>query len=350
MTKRPQPAEVIGAGLQEELLRLDPRSDGRCLEQRDVQAARHWFLRGPGDPRRLSPEQDPALPLAAALPDLARDGVVTILAWRPERRIVLRIDDGRGSRVLKGYRARRLAAARVRHEWARAALAEAPVRAPDLTGVNKRLAALEFEFVAGEPLDLSSAGCEAMFRVGVSLRCLQAATPWEAPEAHGARKELQLLDGLPAGLETAGVPLPSGWRALRQALDQVQPSDSVVLMPAHRDLHDGQFLSLQGELVLLDHDLLCLADPALDAANLICHVKLRELQGLAGADESSCDRCGRELLDGLDRDADPGFLSRLRFYQAATFLRLSLVYALRPPWSHLSRELQGYAGRCLNEG
>ncbi|MEZ5973836.1 MAG: phosphotransferase [Planctomycetota bacterium] len=58
----------------------------------------------------------------------------------------------------------------------------------------------------------------------------------------------------------------------------------------HRDLHDGQILISGGRPVLLDLDLLCAADPALDAGNLTAHFLLRELQAAGGADRESIAR------------------------------------------------------------
>ncbi|MDQ3989296.1 MAG: ATP-binding cassette domain-containing protein, partial [Actinomycetota bacterium] len=50
-------------------------------------------------------------------------------------------------------------------------------------------------------------------------------------------------------------------------------------VPAHRDLHDKQLVAVGDRVGLLDLDTLCAADPALDLANLLAHLRLRVLQG-----------------------------------------------------------------------
>ena len=122
-----------------------------------------------------------------------------------------------------------------------------------------------------------------------------------------------------------------------------------MLVLTHRDLHDRQLLVTGRGLALLDFDLLCRADATLDAANLLTHLSLRALQGVRGADETSVHACGRALLDGLDRSEEPGFWEKLRFYQATTYLRLALVYRLRPRWRRLCGDLVALGRQCVDE-
>jgi hypothetical protein len=81
----------------------------------------------------------------------------------------------------------------------------------------------------------------------------------------------------------------------------------------------------------------------------VSHIKLREMQGLRDVNERSVDVLGRALLDGLERDEEPLFVQRLRFYEATTFLRLALVYALRRRWVHLCPDLMELARRCVDD-
>ena len=51
-------------------------------------------------------------------------------------------------------------------------------------------------------------------------------------------------------------------------------------MLVHRDFHDGQVLLDESYAVgLIDFDLMAAGDPALDVANFLCHLELREHQG-----------------------------------------------------------------------
>lgn len=327
-------------------VRLDPRPDGRLFEQT---ADERWWVRSGDERRPWLPEEDPKVPLARQLPALRAAAEVRVLAYRPAKRLTLWITDDQGPRVLKGGRRSRLAAAEARHRWVAQALAGGPVGFPALLEVDEQRAAVAMEALDGRPFDLGGQVGPGCFPLGVALRRLQAARPGDDLARHDAAAELAVLDGLAGRVGSAGVTVPPAWAGLRRGLEDALSGVGGVLLPAHRDLHDGQVLLAERRLWLLDVDLLCLADPLLDAANLIAHVKLRELQGLAGADAHSVGRCGRELLDGLDRESEPDARRRLRFYQTTTFLRLALVYALRPPWRHLSRELLELARRCRRE-
>ncbi|GAA4515436.1 phosphotransferase [Brevibacterium yomogidense] len=106
---------------------------------------------------------------------------------------------------------------------------------------------------------------------------------------------------------------------------------------AHRDLHDGQMLvdPATGALGLLDFDTLAYAEPELDLGNLISHMRLRHRQGALGL------RARNIALAAIDRAADTMELdeNRLRVYTRASALRLVGVYAFRPQWRDLAREL-----------
>ena len=131
-------------------------------------------------------------------------------------------------------------------------------------------------------------------------------------------------------------------------MEAARPYDEPVVA-VHRDLHDGQLLAGEGLVALLDLDGLAAGAPMLDAANLSAHFELRVLQGLGGADAHGAEVCGRALFEGFAVADTEGLHAALRFYQATTFLRLALLYALRPRWAHLARPLVHYAERCLDE-
>lgn len=338
-----------GAPVQVE--RLDPKRDGGLFVEARLSGATRWFSVHEGRSQPLDPDSDARLPLSQRVPALRAAGPLEVLAYRPERRLVLRLGElgaTSGLVVLKGYRKRQYEESARLHGIAAASLGEQPLRLPRLQRVDAAAAALEFEFVAGRPISLAPRHADQFRRVGAALRRLQAG-PAEGLSRHGPAEELAIVDALAARARAVGVNLPPAHAEVARRVHAGVPSHGDVLAPAHRDLHDGQLLSARDGLVVLDFDLLCLADPLLDAANLVAHLKLRELQGLRDVDESTVDVCGRALLEGLDREADVQYRERLRFYQAATFLRLSLVYALRRRWAHLSPELLELARRCVDD-
>jgi hypothetical protein len=328
--------------------RIDVASDGTLTTTVRAPAGTRWFDVDERGCRELVPEQDPLLPLAADLSELRQTGHVDVLSWRPRRRLVLRVDRGDATLVMKGYRADRAQRAVERHDLAASLLAETPLRVPELIAHDSRRGSMVSRFSTGRPLGLGPAAQEHFFRIGAALRTMQVQPAPLALAEHDAVAELGVLDELASRLERVGAPLPAHWRQARARLDEHRPARGV-MVPAHRDLHDGQLLEAGDDLLLLDFDLLALADPLLDPANLLVHLKLRALQGRGGATSESALQCGRALLDGIDRDGDPDFATRLRFYQAATFLRLALVHRLRPAWNALTEPLTMLAIRCIDE-
>ncbi|MDP6369933.1 MAG: phosphotransferase [Planctomycetota bacterium] len=167
---------------------------------------------------------------------------------------------------------------------------------------------------------------------------------------HHRSDELRILDDLAQRVERVIGVLPDGWAEQRAAIERYRDSKRAFLpVLAHRDLHDGQFITTEQDIALLDFDCLCLGEKALDVANLIAHLSLRYLQGLSGATPESAEAAGEALLEGLDRSQERGFIKALRFYQATTFLRLALVYELRPRWWHIVPDLVTLSQRCSRD-
>lgn len=96
-------------------------------------------------------------------------------------------------------------------------------------------------------------------------------------------------------------------------------SDYVLL---HRDLHDKQLLWDGRVLSVLDLDTAAYGEAALDAGNLLTHVRLREMQGLLSPEFAA------ELAGRISRLVDSP--ERLEVYAESAALRLACVYAFRP--------------------
>ncbi|GMA33458.1 hypothetical protein GCM10025875_34500 [Litorihabitans aurantiacus] len=97
----------------------------------------------------------------------------------------------------------------------------------------------------------------------------------------------------------------------------------------HRDLHEAQVLvAPDGGLGLLDLDTLARGESALDLANLLAHLDLRERQGLLTPRRRAR---AEEALLGAAAPA-PGTLARVPAHLVAARLRLAGVYAMRPRW------------------
>lgn len=343
---------LFGAEDAFEVVQVDSRGrDGSILVRARTRTSDDWWRRDEAGWHACLPENDAALPLSALLRDVGGASRTQVLSYRPAKRLVILQEDDRGSRILKGYRPRRFAQARRRHEWAHSALGVGPLRAPTMCASVEARAALVFEAHPGERPTLDAESADLFFRVGVGLRRLQEQDLPECDDVHDASAELQLIDKLSESVAAIGVARPDGWGEARARLVAPAPDAARLLdrlAPAHRDLHDGQLL-VGAPMVLLDFDLLCRADPFLDAGNLIAHLRLRQLQGLFGADADGVDACGHALLEGLDREGDSGVRERLRFYQASCFLRLALVYGVRQRWARLGPALVSEAARCIDD-
>lgn len=297
----------------------------------------------------LVPAEDERIPLCRArAADLAA-GRLEVLSWRPGRRIVLSERTG-ARRILKGYRRGKSAAAADRHQRAQAVLVDHPdLGIARLEDHDEACAMLVFERVPGQPVHVQALDAETFRGLGAGLAALRERADTTSLDAFTADDELGVLAKLRERVtEWRGE--PDGTAELHElvasALHSLPPAAQV---PTHRDLHDGQLLVADDRPVLLDFDLFARADPGLDPANLTAHFQLRVLQGLLGATQRGADLGARAFLDGLNVALEPDFARRLRAYQAATFLRLALLYAIRPRWTELSPPLLDLARRCLRD-
>jgi len=331
------------------VVRVDVRRDGAldlCLEHA---GALHWF-RFTGDGLvRCEPGRDDALALSGELDRRHEEGW-NVLAYRPGRRLVVDLPGSAGRLVAKGYRKRRAQAAAQSHAIAARINKGSAFRVPRLMQDDSFPDTLIFERFPGRELGLGKEDKSRFFAIGVALRRLQEAGCDECLESFTADDELAVLERWERAHEAALGGPPREWcdnRERASALRSELPEPIHSL--CHRDLHDGQLLVSEGGVALLDFDLLCCADVALDPANLLAHLSLRAMQGLRGATEQSVLACSELFMDGLGHQADEGFWTRLRFYESTSFLRLALIYALRPRWRHLQGQLIEMARLCLVE-
>lgn len=324
-------ARAIPADLAVERIEL-ARQGGLLLELSAADEPR-WARLGERGLEPLRLEDDAALPLAAAVEGLRRRGPLRVIAWRPGRRAVLFA----GERVLKGFRRGRLEESARRHALGCELARAAGLDAPELLGIDEELGALVLRRMGGMRPAIAPASCATFDRLGAGLARLQAQTAPADLARHDADAELAVLDELAARTRTLFGDLPEGWERARAAVGRaLERVGSGNFVPTHRDLHDGQVLAHWERVALLDFDLLCVADAALDPANLLAHLELRDLQGLAVPGGAA--GCAVAFRRGLGARSEPDE-QRLVAWQAATFARLALVYRARPPWARLCPQL-----------
>lgn len=268
---------------------------------------------------------DRRLPVLAAL--LREPGAV-LVAHRPERRAVVRRPDGAYSKVVRPERV----AVAVRAARAARGIG---LRVPEILDVNEQAGFFTTAPLPGRTLHALLAAhapevVTAARTVGTALAVLHAApVPLGAPVHDGSAERAVL----------------HRWERLAQAhgvLPDVPAGDCGLLQPplalvrVHRDLHDKQVLVADdGTVGLLDFDLAAAGEAALDLANLLVHLELRNLQeicrpGLARA-------AGLAVLEGYaPTDA---VLARMPAYDAAARRRLGAVYGWRPRHAAAARVL-----------
>lgn len=332
------------------LRRIEPaRGDDLFFEWVDGTASR-WFEWRVGELTELRARDDRKLPLAELLRDDARARHLRILSWRPRRRMTLLDNTGKKPSVLKGFRIKRFKTTLLRYETAQEALRGTGLQTPEIVDIDDSRAGFRMVYHDGHRLGLSLESTELFRTAGRALAAFQEFEPPNDLGRFTADDELAVVDKRRAQLDRLNAPPPGAWHELRERLDGLRtrlPEPDSGL--AHRDLHDKQIVLHGRQLVLLDFDLACRADRALDPANFLAHLVLRKLQGILGATQRSIDACSECFMDGLAGDRAEGFWPRLRFYQATSFCRLALVYRLRPPWAHLGPDLTAMGHRCLDD-
>ncbi|SKA01944.1 Phosphotransferase enzyme family protein [Marinactinospora thermotolerans DSM 45154] len=364
MTERFVADRVVSPATGEPLLlrRAWPRGTDHALvewEQADGRrVAGQWFA----DPDRLE-RVAAATPGASALPGegvlLQPDGADRrlprvralvraggrLVAHRPERRAVVRTDRG----YVKAVRPGREAALVARFEQAER-LAGTAFAVPRLLEDMGEGATL-WSALPGEPLTRPAAGGRVgdwlldWYRAGAALAVLHAAEPPSpGPGGQGGPPRHTPADEKEAVLRW----LRPAWRfgLLPYAdpgpvLAALGEEAGAPLRPVHRDCYDKQFVAApEAERIgLVDLDTLALGEPAVDVANVVAHMALRSAQGVVGPARARAARAA--FLAGLE--PDEATLRRVPAYVAATRLRLAGVYAFRPRWRGLARELYASA-------
>ena len=282
-----------------------------------------------------------------ALADEVAQPANQLVTHRPGKRAVLRRTDRDGQTVsfVKVVRPERAGALAQKGALAADRL-HGIALAPRLIS-DERLAdgVLEWSVVPGATLHhlgsdqawTSDQAASAWGLAGSALLALHRSDPAGVEAWHGPDRELAAIDpwlapAVEFGLLEADL--------VRRARDRVAQGLEVITQAVvgvlHRDLHDKQLLlDDDGRIGLIDVDTLARGERALDVANVLAHLELREAQGL--------------LLPRIRTTGEAAFIEavgvqdippdRIEAYLLATRLRLAGVYAFRPKWRHVARRL-----------
>ncbi|MDR0960396.1 MAG: aminoglycoside phosphotransferase family protein [Propionibacteriaceae bacterium] len=275
-----------------------------------------------------------------ALHALVAEGNGRLMAHRPERRGVVRIEEGDDVVFAKT-----VTASRFRSLIDNTRAAEAlPLRTPRLVDVDWERSVASLSALPGLPLhslltideEDALAGCQAL---GEAIRLLHdAPVPDDAPR-HGLEEEVAVSrkwvelahlygtmhecdlhhnNGDQCGYCDEDLFSPGAWGIL------TTPPSRLSLL--HRDLHDKQaIVADDGSVGVLDFDLLAAGDPALDLANFGLHLKLRRIQGMV---TGPVNRLWNAFLDGYQPSQED--LARIPYWEKLARCRVHAVYSFRP--------------------
>jgi len=288
-----------------------------------------------------------------ALPEVLTEPGARLVAHRPGRRAVVRVTGADGAareyaKVVRPSRAEDLAA----RGTAVDALVGDRVPVPRLLETSQvGRGVLRWSVVPGRTLhDLGAAGTwtpdearAAWEAAGRAVARLHTAPAGTVTARHDAARELDAIaDWLhPAvahGLLDADLVARAGERVAAE-LEAVPEAPALGVL--HRDLHDKQLLiDDAGRVGMIDVDTLAVGERALDVANLLVHLELREAQRLLAPGLAAAARAG--FLAGVGAGDLPA--DRVSAYERATRLRLAGVYAFRPRWRAVASDLLHRAG------
>lgn len=250
----------------------------------------------------------------------------TLVAHRPERRAVVRVEAEAGTQFVRVVTPRRFpgvlhAALLVRATGAVATPHLLASHADNGTTVWRALGgAALYDVLAGD------GAVDAARRTGSAVAALHAA-PVAGPTVHTPAHEWDVVSAWSGHVHAHdprfGAALAPALTDVQRLLDRLPAAPTA---PIHRDLHDKQVFVSDTDVALLDFDTLASGDPALDVANLLVHLELRSLQGRCTT--SAADAVASAFLDGYRPDAL--LTGRLGAYAAATRARLACVYRFRP--------------------
>jgi len=279
--------------------------------------------------------------LCAPLFDLEK---LRLVAYHPERRAVVRLE-GRGrdgtqvvffAKLLrrKAYKRASALHASLRDRGAPAAELVLPVLALD------DYATFIFPPAPGRSLNevLLSGAWPDVAALAEGLRGLRSIDPQEALAPHDLEAEwgvtLKILD--------RGIKMMPELAALQRLVAQIEVPDCGTGVWAHRDLHDKQIFIGAGPMSVIDFESAAMAPAYWDVVNLAEHCRLRALQSRA----LHGDNLAEVLLDELEVDRN---VAEIRLFTGFTRARLAGIYAMRPRWSALSRNLAEDALRLITE-
>lgn len=276
---------------------------------------------------------------------LLRDPAAELVAHRPERRAVVTDRDRQlFTKVVTPSRVDALVASA---SWRPDGVAVPDVVAVDRAAGTVSTAALSgrtlHELGSGSsPLPATATSDEAHVRsawraAGAAVAALHAGPPPPGARHHGVADEADVtrtwLERACRHRSLAPERVARLWAQARAATGRLA-GDAPTRVTVHRDLHDKQVVVdlTTGAAALLDLDLVAVGEPALDLANLLVHLMLRDEQAaLAGTGLPPNRRAPARAQAFLDGYGDLPHPDRVRDLAVLAAVRVAAVYSYREP-------------------
>lgn len=285
--------------------------------------------------------------LIGLAPVLARPRA-TLVVHRPERRAVVRLEDGietRYAKVVVPHRAAELAGQLAALQLS----VGGRLRIPLLRELDLERGVVVMSALPGRPVHalLDEPCLPALLAAGgAALRVLHDSPVPDGTASHSARNEQAVVAHW---LDRAGEFAPAALPALyahRYYVSAPLTGEATQPVLLHRDFYDKQIIAAgDGSVGLLDFDTLSTGEAALDLANALVHLELRCIQRRWPA--SHARRAASGLLGGYEPDS--AIMRRLPAYADATRLRLACVYTLRPQEASTVTALLDLLGTPIGE-
>lgn len=294
---------------------------------------------------------DPRLP---GLADVLDEPGASLIGHRPGRRAVVRVSRPEGEVFVKVVRKPRRAEDVVRRGRLVQTLVGPRTVVPELHEADIPRGVVGWSDVGGDTFsELGTSWApgqahSAWERAGRDIADLHAADVDLVEDRHDDEAEIAGADRWlrPAVAHGRLHPETVGRARARVVAALKELAGPPAIGVLHRDLHDRQLLLRpDGRIGLIDVDTLAVGERAVDHANVLVHLELRQAQGLLTPETAAAAWQG--FRDGMSAGAaahgQPGVIerswSRLPAYLLACRLRMAAIYSFRPQWHDLAQAL-----------
>lgn len=311
----------------------------------------------PPPARRLGPvllQPDGVDPRLPALAEVLTEPGAQLIGHRPGRRAVVRVPGPEGDVFVKVVRRPRRAEDVVRRGQLAHRLVGGRVVVPALVGADIQRGVVRWDDVGGRTLSelgtswAPSEAYQAWRDAGQAVGVLHAADPAQVEDRHDDPAEIAGADRWLGPAVAHGRLDPDTVARARQqvvtALADLPGEPALGVL--HRDLHDRQvLLRPDGRIGLIDVDTLAVGERAVDLANVLVHLDLRQAQGQLTVEAARAAWAGMRAGLGEvaavagEQEVLARAWRRLPAYVLSCRLRMAAIYSFRPQWHDLATAL-----------